>query len=396
MRAISTASFEVGRDRLLAVDVLAGARAPWRAASGRICVVPASKKTVSSLFGERGVEVGAPAGDAVGLRERLDLLGVAADQDRVGHHPVAVGERDAALRADGADRADQVLVHPHPAGDAVHDETESSSRHVRAFVKEEVARGQRERFADAAQVAGRERRGAGAVGDVVEGLDADGRRRSRGACSAAKIGAKRISPWPGARRFGSLTWTWRDQAGRQPACRSARAPTAASLAPAALQSIIVRSDGRSISRTISAASATVLIERRLARRERLDAVDDAVRLRRPRRAAARKSRSRPRAVACVSPGGDRALLRRAVHEDACRRARRRGRSGASRRRACARGRAASGSVSEKPGRLDQQPVQAGDDEARTTRPTPRMRRASAASICSGASASVNGAISRPS
>ena len=36
---------------------------------------------------------------------------------------------DAALGADRADRADEVLVHPHPAGHAVHDESESSCRH---------------------------------------------------------------------------------------------------------------------------------------------------------------------------------------------------------------------------------------------------------------------------
>ena len=58
--------------------------------SARICVVPASKKTVSSGFGERGVEIGGRALDAVLRGERRDLLGVAADQDRVGHHAVAV------------------------------------------------------------------------------------------------------------------------------------------------------------------------------------------------------------------------------------------------------------------------------------------------------------------
>ena len=75
------------------------------------------------LVRQRRREVGAPAGDAVRLRQRLDLLGVAADQDRIGHHLVAVRQGRSALRADGADRADEVLVHAHPAGDAVHDDS---------------------------------------------------------------------------------------------------------------------------------------------------------------------------------------------------------------------------------------------------------------------------------
>ena len=85
------------------------------------------------LVRQRRVEVGAPALDAVRLGQRLDLLGVAADQDRVGHHPVAVGEGDAALIADRDDGADQVLVHAHASGDAVHDDSESLGGHSDPF-----------------------------------------------------------------------------------------------------------------------------------------------------------------------------------------------------------------------------------------------------------------------
>jgi hypothetical protein len=63
-------------------------------------------------------------------RQCLDLLGVAADQDRVGHHLVAVGERHAALGTDRKDRSDQVLVQAHAPGHAVHDEAEGPGRHV--------------------------------------------------------------------------------------------------------------------------------------------------------------------------------------------------------------------------------------------------------------------------
>ena len=74
---------------------------------------------------------------------------------------------------------------------------------------------------------------------------------------AAKIGANRISPWPGARRFGSFTCTWPISPVGSHVSISSGTETD-SLRPAALQSIIVLSDGRSIARTISAASATVL------------------------------------------------------------------------------------------------------------------------------------------
>ena len=98
--------------------------------SARICVVAASKNTVSFGFFSAAVEVGGRAGDAVLLAQRRDLLGIAADQDRVGHHAVAVRQRHAALIADGQDRAHEVLVEPHASGDAVHDDAEIARRHV--------------------------------------------------------------------------------------------------------------------------------------------------------------------------------------------------------------------------------------------------------------------------
>ena len=80
-------------------------------------------------IGERRVEIGRPARDVVLLGEPLDLLAIAADEDRVGHQPVAVAEDDAALVADREDRADQVLVVAHAAGDAVHDQPQPPLGH---------------------------------------------------------------------------------------------------------------------------------------------------------------------------------------------------------------------------------------------------------------------------
>ena len=121
---------EIRRDRLLAVDVLAGAHRLREQGRSHLRRAGVEEDAVV-LVRERGLEVGAEARDAVRLRERLDLLGVAPDQDRIGHHAVAVGERHAALRADRDDRADQVLVHAHAPGDAVHDDAEGAGGHGR-------------------------------------------------------------------------------------------------------------------------------------------------------------------------------------------------------------------------------------------------------------------------
>ena len=100
---------EVGRDRFLAVDVLAGAdrlhqqRGP--------CLRGRGVKEDGVVLGtERLLQLRCPARYLVLFGQALDLLGVAADQYRVGHHAVAIGEQHAALIADRDDGADQMLV----------------------------------------------------------------------------------------------------------------------------------------------------------------------------------------------------------------------------------------------------------------------------------------------
>ena len=63
------------------------------------------------------------------VRQFLDLGGIASDEDRVGHEAHAVLQRHASLLADLQDRADEVLVHAHAPGDAVHDDADSFFRH---------------------------------------------------------------------------------------------------------------------------------------------------------------------------------------------------------------------------------------------------------------------------
>jgi len=100
---------------------------------GRICVVPASKKTVSSLSASAISRFVPQRAMPWAFASASILTALRPIRIGSGHHGVAVGERHAALCADRADRADEVLVHAHPAGDAVHDETESSSRHGVCF-----------------------------------------------------------------------------------------------------------------------------------------------------------------------------------------------------------------------------------------------------------------------
>ncbi len=73
---------------------------------------------------QRRIEVGREALDAVLARQRGDFLRVAADQYRVGHDPVAIRQRHAALLADRDDRTHEMLIESHAPGDAVHDDAE--------------------------------------------------------------------------------------------------------------------------------------------------------------------------------------------------------------------------------------------------------------------------------
>ena len=124
---------EVGRGRLLAIDVLAGGERLPDQLGPHLRRAGIEEELVLAV-GERGGEVRRPALDLVPLRQRLDLLRVAPDQDRIGHHPVAVRQRHAAIGADGEDGADQMLVRPHAPADAVHDDAEPARGHASALL----------------------------------------------------------------------------------------------------------------------------------------------------------------------------------------------------------------------------------------------------------------------
>ncbi len=52
--------------------------------------------------------------------QRPELVFIAAYQDRIGHNHLVRTDFYSTLISDGQDRADEMLVGAHPAGDAVH------------------------------------------------------------------------------------------------------------------------------------------------------------------------------------------------------------------------------------------------------------------------------------
>ena len=121
---------EVVGDRLLAVDVLAGRDRLGRADRRAAASSPRRRRPCRRVgrAPRRGRWSSARCRDC--CASACELVRVAADQDRVGHDPVAVRQRDAALLADRQDRADQMLVDAHAPGDAVHDDAKIAGGHA--------------------------------------------------------------------------------------------------------------------------------------------------------------------------------------------------------------------------------------------------------------------------
>ena len=80
--------------------------------------------------GQAAVEIGRVPRQPVGARQRLQLVLVAPDQDRLGVQRVAVAEIEPTLRAQRDDRADEVLVGPHAPRHPVHDDADAVYGHV--------------------------------------------------------------------------------------------------------------------------------------------------------------------------------------------------------------------------------------------------------------------------
>ena len=71
---------------------------------------------------EAGFEVGSPSRDAVGTGEQPEFILITPYQNGVRHERRPVRQNDAALIANGDNRANELLVGAHAAGDPVHDD----------------------------------------------------------------------------------------------------------------------------------------------------------------------------------------------------------------------------------------------------------------------------------
>ena len=304
---------------------------------------------MSSLLASAASRSVPQRGDAVRLRERLELVGVAADQDRVGHdlRRRSSSATPPCARIAQIERIRCWFVPMRPVTPFMMMPS-ASCRHA-SFLRCRMS-GSGERFAHAAQVAGGERRRS------------PGRReRSRTARPRRRVVAVALQRREDRReRIVAL-------AGRAPVRvvdlhvpRSARSAASASISSGTGTASVERRRrcsrssslraGLSTARTTAAASATVLIRPVSARRSGSSS-SDAVRARRPRAASARNSSSR-RARRRVRLPRRRSRAAQASRARArCRRARRTGRSVASSTSSVRARTAASGSVSDRPAGL---------------------------------------------
>jgi len=92
----------------------------------RACV----KKDPVVRIRKGAVEISGRARQAVLAGNGLDLVGVASDEDWIGHQAVAVGKLKAPLLADRENGAHQMLVIAHAAGDPMHDNAKRNRRHL--------------------------------------------------------------------------------------------------------------------------------------------------------------------------------------------------------------------------------------------------------------------------
>src|SRR5581483_2856015 len=119
---------EGGGSRFLGINVLSGRD---RLLDVGLAQVGRDRVEIDGIsgIGERGIEVGRDARDAMGAGKHLELPAVAAHQHRIRHDPCAIAERDAAIGADRQHRTEEMLGHPHPSGHPVHDDAEAPLRH---------------------------------------------------------------------------------------------------------------------------------------------------------------------------------------------------------------------------------------------------------------------------
>jgi hypothetical protein len=84
---------------------------------------------VTTDLRKSNIEKAIDAFNAVGARKRLELLAIAAHQHGIKHDRRPVAKADAAIRADRQHRAKEMLIHPDPSGDPIHNDAQAPLRH---------------------------------------------------------------------------------------------------------------------------------------------------------------------------------------------------------------------------------------------------------------------------
>jgi len=118
---------QIPGDRLFEIDVLpggergAGALGPPTGQAG-------VEIDLDRRVGEAGIAIGAPPEAAAASRERRELLGIAAEQHRLRHQPVAIRQRQPALPR-YRQQCPQMLRRAEPAGRAVDDDVDRAGGH---------------------------------------------------------------------------------------------------------------------------------------------------------------------------------------------------------------------------------------------------------------------------
>ena len=85
------------------------------------------------LVGQRFIKVCAETRDAIGFGQGFNFFSIAANQNGIGHHLVTIGQCHTTLIANGHNRSNQVLIHTHASGHAMHDDAKSLYSHKYLF-----------------------------------------------------------------------------------------------------------------------------------------------------------------------------------------------------------------------------------------------------------------------
>jgi hypothetical protein len=79
---------------------------------------------------QTGIKISADPFNAMRLGKCIKLRAIASHNNRVGHQPIAIGQRQPTFRADRRNGSNEVLVHAHTSRDAVHDDANAAFCHM--------------------------------------------------------------------------------------------------------------------------------------------------------------------------------------------------------------------------------------------------------------------------